>query len=80
MCKPIRVADLHDLTDRKQVGHSDVISAQKGLSAEEHGLQFVQSVVKLRQCTNQTPLVHRGAGLSWDEHLRHRRVETDRQV
>lgn len=70
MPEPIRASDLHELTDGEQVGHSDVITAQEGLSAQKHGLHLLQSVIELRQSTNQTHLVHRRTRLSREEHLR----------
>ncbi len=76
VCQPIRASDLHELTDSEQVGQSDVITAEEGLSAEKHGLQFLQSVVELRECTIQTHLVHLRAGVSREQHLRQVEVET----
>lgn len=78
--KPIRASDLHELTDGEQVSQSDVIAAEERLSAEKHGLQFVQSVIELRQRTNQTPLVQLGASLSREEHLRQVETEKERQT
>lgn len=63
-------SDLHQLTDGEQVSDSDVITAEKRLPAKKHGLQFVQSVIELRQSTIQTHLVHLRGCLSRDQHLR----------
>lgn len=60
---------LHELTYGEQVSQSDVITTKERLSPEEHGLQFVQSVIELRQCTSQPIIIHLGASLSWEEHL-----------
>lgn len=56
------------------------MATEERLSAEEHGLQFVQSVVQLRQSMIQTPLIHLRASLPWNKDLsgwrhRDRRVE-----
>lgn len=69
MREPTSISDLHELADGEQVGHSDVIATEEGLSAEKHGLQVVQSAVELRESTGQTPLVHLRAGLSRDQDL-----------
>lgn len=61
---------LHELTERQQVGHADVVPTQEGLSAQERGLQLVQSVPQLGQSPAHTLLVHRGAGLDRKQHLR----------
>lgn len=63
---------LHELTDGEQVGQSDVITTEERLTAKKHGLQFVQSVVELRQSAIQTHLVHLRARLSREEHLQYK--------
>lgn len=51
------------------------MATEERLSAEEHGLQFVQSVVQLRQRTIQTPLIHLRASLPWNKDLRQASVD-----
>lgn len=47
------ITDLHQLADSEQVSQSDVITAQEGLSAQKHGLEFIKSVIELRERATQ---------------------------
>lgn len=72
-----RASDLHELADGKQVGHRDVVAAEERLPAQEHGLQLVQRVVQLRQTATQTRLVHLGASLPRNQHLRQTHTQAE---
>lgn len=70
------MTDLHELADGKQISQGDVVATEERLPAEEHCLQLVQRVVQLSQRATQTLLVHLGASLPGDQHLRHTHIHT----